>query len=49
MYRIDQATLRFVAHARRLRLQVEGDGDARPFEVWQDGRSALAQLASVAN
>lgn len=49
MYRIDQATLRFLAHARRLRLQVEGDGDARPFEVWQDGRSALAQLASVAN
>jgi hypothetical protein len=49
VYRIDRATLRFVAHAGRLRLQLEGDGDARPFDVWQDGRRELAQLADAAN
>ena len=49
VYRIDQATLKFVAGARRLRLQLEGDSDPRPFEIWEDGRRELAQLASAAN
>jgi len=49
VYRIDAATLKFVANARRLRLQLEGDGDARPFEVWQDGRGELGQLVAATN
>jgi len=49
VYRIDQPTLQFLASARRLRLQVEGDTDTRPFDVWKDGRRELAQLASAAN
>ncbi len=47
IYRTDRDTLKFVASAHRLRLQLEGDGDARPFEVWQDGRRELAQLAAA--
>ncbi len=49
VYRIDRDTLRFVASAHRLRLQLEGDGDTRPFDVWQDGRRELATLAAAAN
>lgn len=49
VYQTDQATLRFVAQAHRLRIQLEGDGDPRPFDVWQDGRRELAQLATAAN
>lgn len=49
VYRIDPATLKFVADAHRLRLQLEGDGDVRPFEIWNDGRRELAQLANAAN
>jgi len=49
IYRTDRATMQFVAGAHRLRMQLEGDGDARPFDVWEDGRRALQQLASAAN
>ena len=49
VYRIDRSTLDFVAHAGRLRMQLEGDGDARPFEVWKDGRRELTQLVGAAN
>lgn len=49
VYRVDQATMRFIASAHRLRLQLEGDGDTRPFEIWRDGRRELAQLAAAAN
>ncbi len=49
VYRIDPSTLRFVASAHRLRFQVEGDSDTRPFDVWKDGRRELAQLAAAAN
>ena len=49
IYRTDQSTLKFVAQARRLRMQLEGDSDTRPFDIWQDGRQELAQLASAAN
>jgi len=49
IYRIDRETMQFVAGAHRLRMQLEGDGDARPFDVWEDGRRALQQLASAAN
>jgi hypothetical protein len=46
LYRTDKATLQFLSKAQRLRLQLEGDDDARPFEVWTDGRKALGQFAT---
>jgi hypothetical protein len=49
IYRIEPESLSFVSVARRLRLQLEGDQDARPFELWKDGRRELGQLASLAN
>ncbi len=45
IYRTDRDTLKFVSSAHRLRLQLEGDGDTRPFEVWEDGRRELGLLA----
>jgi len=45
VYRTDRATLQFISTARHLRMQLEGDQDARPFEVWKDGRRELGQLA----
>jgi hypothetical protein len=45
IYRTDAQTLTFVSLTRRLRLQLEGDQDARPFEIWKDGRHQLGQLA----
>jgi hypothetical protein len=49
IYVIDQATLKFVSTAHRLRLQLEGDQDTRPFDIWKDGRRELRQLAAAAN
>ncbi|MGH8138754.1 MAG: hypothetical protein ACREVV_11245 [Steroidobacteraceae bacterium] len=49
IYRTDRATLQFVSMARRLRLQLEGDQDARPFDIWKDGRRELGQLAAAAH
>jgi hypothetical protein len=45
LYRTDRATLQFISSARHLRMQLEGDQDARPFDVWKDGRRELGQLA----
>jgi hypothetical protein len=45
IYRTDRETLKFLAQARRVRLLLEGDSDPRPFDIWEDGRSALAQFA----
>jgi len=47
IYRTDRETLQFLATARHLRLQLEGDQDARPFEVWKDGRKELGRLAAT--
>ena len=49
IYRTDKETLRFLSNAKRLRLVLEGDDDPRPFEVWEDGRRALGQLAAGGN
>lgn len=46
IYRTDLQTLKFLAQARRVRLLLEGDEDARPFDLWTDGREALKQFAS---
>jgi hypothetical protein len=45
IYRTDQETLQFLAQARRVRLLLEGDEDPRPFDLWTDGRAALAQFS----
>jgi hypothetical protein len=47
VYKTDRETLRFIATARHLRLQLEGGQDARPFELWKDGRRELGQLAAA--
>ena len=47
IYRTDRETLQFVSEARRVRLLLEGDEDPRPFDIWTDGRRAMAQFASA--
>jgi hypothetical protein len=47
LYRTDRATLQFLSTARHVRMQLEGDQDARPFDVWKDGRRELGQLAAT--
>jgi hypothetical protein len=47
IYRTDHETLQFLAKATRVRLLLEGDEDPRPFDIWTDGRRALAQFASA--
>jgi hypothetical protein len=49
IYHTDRETLRFIAAARRVRLLLEGDEDARPFEIWTDGRPELAQFVAAGN
>jgi hypothetical protein len=49
IYRTDRETIQFVSTARRLRLQLEGDQDARPFDIWKDGRRELGELATGSN
>jgi hypothetical protein len=44
VYLTDLAALRFLAAARSLRLQVGTDELAAPYQIWQDGRPALAAL-----
>jgi hypothetical protein len=45
IYRTDRATLQFLSNARHVRMQLEGDQDARPFDLWKDGRRELGRLA----
>ena len=47
IYHTDRDTLKFIAAAHHVRLQLEGDQDARPFDIWKDGRRELAQLATT--
>ncbi len=47
IYHTDRDTLKFIANARHVRLQLEGDQDSRPFELWKDGRRELRQLAAT--
>jgi hypothetical protein len=47
IYRTDRDTLKFIAASQRVRLQLEGDQEARPFEIWKDGRRELGQLAAT--
>jgi hypothetical protein len=47
VYVTDGDTLKFLASAHHVRLQLEGDQDARPFDIWKDGRRELGQLAAT--
>jgi hypothetical protein len=47
IYRTDRDTMKFIAAAHHVRLQLEGDQDARPFDIWKDGRRELGQLAAT--
>jgi len=47
IYRTDRDTVQFISTARHLRMQLEGDQDARPFDLWKDGRRQLGQLAAT--
>lgn len=47
VYRTERETLRFISTAQHLRLQLEGDPDARPFDVWKDGRRELGALVAT--
>jgi hypothetical protein len=47
IYRTDRDTLEFISTARHLRMQLEGDQDARPFDLWTDGRRQLGTLAAA--
>ena len=47
VYKTDRETLQFTSTARHVRLQLEGDQDARPFDLWKDGRRQLGELAAT--
>jgi len=47
IYKTDRDTLKFIAAARHVRLQLEGDQDPRPFDIWTDGRKQLGSLAAT--
>jgi hypothetical protein len=47
IYRTDRAAVQFISSAHHLRMQLEGDQDARPFDVWKDGRRELGQLVAT--
>jgi hypothetical protein len=47
-YKIDAATLRFIAASRELTLRMPQESFDTPFSIWEDGRGALAQFAGRA-
>lgn len=47
-YRIDAATLRFIADSARVSAFIDEPGDELPYVLWRDGRAALARFAASA-
>ena len=47
-YKIDAATLRFIASSRDLTVRMPQEAYDAPFTIWEDGRVALAQFAGRA-
>lgn len=45
VYRIDAATLRYIAQSARISAFHDVPDDALPFAAWRDGRAALGRLA----
>ena len=48
VYRIDAATLRFIAESAYVSAFFDGADDALPYGSWRDGRAALRRLANTA-
>jgi hypothetical protein len=47
-YKIDAATLRFIASSRELTVRMPQESFDAPFTIWEDGRGALAQFGGRA-
>jgi hypothetical protein len=47
-YRIDVATLRYIARSRELTVRLPQEELATPFKIWNDGRTALGQFVKRA-
>jgi hypothetical protein len=47
-YKVDAATLRYISSSRDLAVRMPQEQFNTPFEVWEDGRPALAQFAARA-
>jgi len=47
-YRIDVATLRYIARSRELTVLLPQEVLATPFKIWSDGRTALGQFVKRA-
>jgi len=47
-YKVDAATLRFIASSRELTIRMPQELLDTPFRMWEDGRMALAQFAAHA-
>jgi hypothetical protein len=47
-YRVDAATLRYLAQSTRISAFHDVADDALPFAMWRDGRAALGRLAEAA-
>jgi hypothetical protein len=48
VYRVDAATLRYVAESARVSAHRDVAGDDLPFSMWRDGRAALGRLTEAA-
>jgi hypothetical protein len=47
-YKVDAATLRFIATSRELTVRMPQEQLDMPFKIWEDGRTALSQFAGRA-
>jgi hypothetical protein len=47
-YRIDVATLRFIANGHELTVRLPQEALATPYKIWSDGRMALGQFVARA-
>jgi hypothetical protein len=47
-FRIDAATLRFIAQSARVSAFIDQRGDDLPYSLWRDGRAALERFATIA-
>jgi hypothetical protein len=47
-YKVDAATLRFIATSRELTVRMPQEQLDMPFKIWEDGRMALSQFAGRA-
>lgn len=46
-YKVDAATLRFIAQSGRVSAFIDQPGDGLPYALWRDGRAALERFATA--